>query len=147
MDLLTVPEAAALLRVATITVRRRIADGSIKAVRVGKGLRIPREALERFIEPVGPDDPLRVAEPPAPAYGTSTQEAVYLSDILTARQAMKLTPEEKQRATQAIEEARQALEEEHKQRGGKPWPSSWRVINRERDKRTRHLMRLMRPTE
>jgi excisionase family DNA binding protein len=52
MDLLTVSETAQMLKVATITVRRYIADGRLKAVRVGKGIRVPMEAVERFIQPV-----------------------------------------------------------------------------------------------
>src|SRR5713226_7203656 len=54
MELLTVPEAAALLRVSPITIRRYIADGQLPAVRVGKGVRIEREALDQFLSPIAP---------------------------------------------------------------------------------------------
>ena len=54
MDLLTVREVAALLRVSQLTVRRYIAAGQIDAVRVGKGVRIQREALDQFLSPVAP---------------------------------------------------------------------------------------------
>lgn len=50
--LLTIPEAAAELRVHRMTVYRRIASGQIKTKDVGEGgktlLRIPREALEAY---------------------------------------------------------------------------------------------------
>jgi len=52
MELLTVAETAKLLRVSLITVRRRIAEGQLRAVRVGKGIRVPMEALKEFLAPV-----------------------------------------------------------------------------------------------
>jgi excisionase family DNA binding protein len=52
MELLTVREAAQLLKVNPITVRRFIAGGQLAAVRVGKGVRVHREALERLAVPV-----------------------------------------------------------------------------------------------
>ena len=44
-DLLTVNEVAALLRVHRETVLRHIRKGLIRAVKIGRTLRIPREAL------------------------------------------------------------------------------------------------------
>lgn len=51
--LLTIPEAARLLRVSTHTVRRRIADGQLEARRVGAlgPLRIPARALGGLLRP------------------------------------------------------------------------------------------------
>ncbi len=60
MELLTVRETADLLRVAPITVRRWIASGRLAAVKVGRGVRIRREAVEGLLTPVGArvlDDP------------------------------------------------------------------------------------------
>jgi len=54
MDLLTVRETADLLRVAPGTVRRWIASGRLAAVRVGRGLRVRRDAAERLLAPAGP---------------------------------------------------------------------------------------------
>lgn len=54
MELLTVHEAALLLKVNPITVRRYIADGRLSAVRAGKGVRVLRESLDQFIEPIEP---------------------------------------------------------------------------------------------
>jgi excisionase family DNA binding protein len=66
MELLTVQETAALLKVSDGTVRRHVATGRLPAVRVGRLIRIRREAVERFFQPVAPaswesttaDDPL-----------------------------------------------------------------------------------------
>ena len=54
MELMTVKEAAELLRVTPITVRRYIADGRLPAVRVGKGVRVQKEAIEQFPKPLQP---------------------------------------------------------------------------------------------
>ncbi len=54
MDLLTVQETAALLKVSDGTVRRHAAAARLPGVRVGRLIRIRREAVERFLEPVTP---------------------------------------------------------------------------------------------
>ena len=48
--LLTVPEAAARLRVHAITVRRYIKAGRLAAVRVGRNVRVRESALEALLE-------------------------------------------------------------------------------------------------
>lgn len=53
-ELLTVHEAAALLRVNQMTVRRYIAAGKLRAVRIGRGIRISRSALDDLATPVEP---------------------------------------------------------------------------------------------
>jgi excisionase family DNA binding protein len=68
MELLTVPETAQLLRVSPMTVRRFIADGRLPAVRVGKGLRVRREAIKRLAKPVAPTVPER----PRQSFGRPT---------------------------------------------------------------------------
>jgi len=52
MEFLTVKETAQLLRVSPITVRRYIASGQLAAERVGRGIRVRREAIEEFVAPV-----------------------------------------------------------------------------------------------
>jgi excisionase family DNA binding protein len=54
MELLTVQETAKMLKVSQMTVRRYIASGKLKAVRVGRNIRIRRDDAERIIEPVEP---------------------------------------------------------------------------------------------
>jgi excisionase family DNA binding protein len=60
-DYLTAAEAAARLGISLRTTRRRIADGSLPSVRIGRAVRIPAAALE-----------LPVARPT----GTAVREAV-----------------------------------------------------------------------
>lgn len=52
MDLLTVREAAAMLRVSQVTLRRYVASGKLPAVRVGRNVRIERAAAEGIAAPV-----------------------------------------------------------------------------------------------
>jgi excisionase family DNA binding protein len=54
MDFLTVNETAQLLRVSPITVRRYIASGRLAAERVGRGIRVRREAIDDFVSPIAP---------------------------------------------------------------------------------------------
>ena len=54
MELLTVQETAKMLKVAPITVRRYIQSGRLPAVKVGRGVRLRREAIEAFLKPIGP---------------------------------------------------------------------------------------------
>ena len=54
MELLTVAEAALILKVSPITVRRYIDDGRLPAFRVGRGVRVEREAVERLPAAVVP---------------------------------------------------------------------------------------------
>jgi excisionase family DNA binding protein len=54
---LTIPEVAVELRVASTTVRRWVANGQLKATRLGRSsgahYRISPEALREFLQPVG----------------------------------------------------------------------------------------------
>jgi excisionase family DNA binding protein len=52
MELMTVQEAADALHVSAVTVRRYIARGRLRAVRVGRGLRIEKDAVDQLPEPV-----------------------------------------------------------------------------------------------
>ncbi len=70
VELMTIREAAVALRVSPITVRRYVACGCLSAVRVGRGVRLRRESMERFLEPVQPvRQTERVAEPQAERRG------------------------------------------------------------------------------
>ena len=49
LEFLTPKEVAGILRVSPRTVQRWVKEGRLRAVRVGKLWRIPREALEEFL--------------------------------------------------------------------------------------------------
>src|SRR5687768_6691258 len=56
MELVTISEAAQALRVAPVTIRRYITKGRLHAVRVGRGIRIDRDEVERLPEPTNVSD-------------------------------------------------------------------------------------------
>lgn len=49
LDLITVAEAAAILRVSHPTVRKLVDDGKLKGFKAGKSYRIHRQSLEQLI--------------------------------------------------------------------------------------------------
>jgi len=68
-ELLTVNEAAKMLNLHEITIRRHIKQGRLRAIKVGRQVRIRREDLEEFMKPVYPvQSTLRIQpalEPPS----------------------------------------------------------------------------------
>lgn len=54
MELLTVDEAAKLLHISSISVRRYVAAGKLPAVRVGRSVRIDKAAVAQFATPIAP---------------------------------------------------------------------------------------------
>lgn len=78
IELLTVREAAELLRVSPITVRRHIAAGHIKAVRVGRAVRVPKATLDQLLRTAPVNRPMRDSIP----QGRPTNEDDPLWDII-----------------------------------------------------------------
>ena len=52
MELMTIKETAAFLKVSPITVRRYIVARRLPAVRVGKGVRVKKEDVEKLPTPI-----------------------------------------------------------------------------------------------
>jgi excisionase family DNA binding protein len=122
-EFLTVTEAATLLRVAPSTIRRWIREGDVPAHRIGRR----RVALRRA-------DLARLITPARPSADTTDSQAV--DEPVVGR---RLTPEEKQRALDAMDRARELAKRTFEERGGKLFPPSWITINEQRDERTRQL--------
>ena len=59
MEFLTIRETARLLKVSPITIRRYIDAGRLRAVKVGRSVRVRREAIEAFLRPVAPRSELQ----------------------------------------------------------------------------------------
>ena len=122
-EFVTVAEAATLLRVAPSTVRRWIRDGDVPAHRIGRRrIALRRADLARLITPARP--------------GMETSDKVVGNQEWEPR---RLTPEEQQRALEALDRARRHAAETTARRGGKLFPASWITINEQRDERTRQL--------
>jgi excisionase family DNA binding protein len=122
-EYVTVAEAAALLRVATSTIRRWIREGDVPAHRIGRR----RVALRRA-------DLAGLITPARPAAETKGNAAVEESVV-----GRRLTPEEQQRAFEAMDRAQELAKRTFEERGGKLFPPAWITINEQRDERTRQL--------
>jgi excisionase family DNA binding protein len=128
MDLLTIPETARLLRVTPITVRRYIAAGRLPAVRVGKGIRVRREAVDDLITPVVPTRDPR---------GSDDQEQGGRLRQSERTAIPRLTDAETQQVLAAIETARRLRAELTAQHAGELVPSSVDLLHAAREQRTR----------
>jgi excisionase family DNA binding protein len=122
-EYLTVAEAATLLRVAPSTIRRWIREGDVPAHRIGRR----RVALRRA-------DLTRLITPARTGMETSGEVA---GD--QKREPRRLTPEEKERALEAMDRLKELRKRIFEERGGKLFPPSWETINEMRDERTRQL--------
>ena len=122
-DLLTVAEAAALLRVDPSTIRRWIRAGNVAAYRVGpRRLALKRADLADLLSPMRDQNG-------ATSFPTKTE----VVDIRPP------TPEEWERGMAAMEDARRLSERILARRGGKPLPPAWETLAELRDERTRQL--------
>jgi len=52
VEYLTVADVARRLRLHEMTIRRHISEGRLRAIRVGRSIRVKEEDLERFLEPM-----------------------------------------------------------------------------------------------
>jgi excisionase family DNA binding protein len=75
MELLTVRQVAEILQINPMTVRRYIEAGKLAAVRVGRRVRVRREALEDLMEPVFAKR--KKSEPTIPGRPTSTDDPLW----------------------------------------------------------------------
>jgi excisionase family DNA binding protein len=94
-ELMTVGEVARLCQIHEVTVRRHIRNGRLRAVRIGRSLRVRRDDFERYVEdeptdprrdwkPLAPDDPIfrliGIASVPEAADVSSNKHAA-LADV------------------------------------------------------------------
>jgi excisionase family DNA binding protein len=133
VELLTIPETARLLKVTPITVRRHIAAGRLPAVRVGKGIRVRKEAVEQFLTPVATRQSDEDSAQPGQGEGGGMQK--------NQEQAVapRLTAEERRRGLAALENLKRLQQEMLAERGGMPYSPAWKLINEARDERGRAL--------
>lgn len=128
-DLLTVREAAGLLKVSAVTIRRWLKQGRLPAQRVGpKAIRISRRDLAALMAPAHQAEPASAVD--APRW---TQIHTSLDTILP------LTEEEKRRALEALEESRKLGERILARRAGKPLEETWPIIREAREERSNHF--------
>ena len=121
-DLLTIAEAAALLKVHTSTTRRWIAQGNLLAYRVGQR----RVALER--DDVG----MLISR-------ARSGPAISSAAVELRRQLPPMIPERRRQGLEAVERIRKRHAELRAERGGVPFSSSGDLLNEWRDERTEYL--------
>jgi excisionase family DNA binding protein len=125
LDLITLKEAAQLLRVSEVTVRRWLKQGRLRAYHVGpRAVRLRRADIERALHSIGPADESTSSR----RYG-----AIYVTE------PRPLTDEERRRAREVLQAMRDSIEEQRRARGDVPFDESWPLINASRDERSRQL--------
>jgi excisionase family DNA binding protein len=118
-DLVSVREAAKLLRISESTAWRWINQHRLPAYRVGqKRVYVKRADLATVVEPARSEDG-PIVDPRA--------------------SAKRMTPEESKRTLAALAKLKEIQEEMLTERGGKPWIPAWKIINQQRELRSRQL--------
>lgn len=121
-ELLTIAEAAKLLKVSTITLHRWLKQGRLPAYHVGpRAVRIRRQDLQSVMRP------------------THRKEESPMTAALPVRTDLQLTPpteEEVRRTLAALDAARALGERIGARRGDQPFEESWRIIQEAREERS-----------
>ncbi|HZR99840.1 MAG TPA: helix-turn-helix domain-containing protein [Chloroflexota bacterium] len=123
-DLLTVAEAATVLKVSPITIHRWLKQGRLTAYRVGpRAVRISRSELTRLLTP------------------HHAAEASPMPEIGRAADVPVSPPSQTQidRRLAAIAQAKELRAQMRARRGGAPLASSWQLIRQARDRRASRL--------
>jgi excisionase family DNA binding protein len=157
-DYLSVAEAATLLRVAPSTIRRWIRSGDVAAHRLGpRRVALRRSDVAALIVPLHPtangaetsaDDASGESLELTPEEILRQQEAMERYRRLRDKHPMEIdrsqirkrTPEETNRALEALAQIERLSEEILLRRGGKPFSSSVQIIHEMRDERDRQLL-------
>ena len=120
-DLLTVAEAARILKVSAVTVHRWLKQGRLPSYHLGpRYIRIRRSDLGAVLKPA------RRSQAPGPAEDRRAGAKLVVRP---------LTDVEAQRGLEALESSQSLLEQMKAQTQGKPFSSSWRLIRRGRVER------------
>ncbi len=126
LDLLTTAEAARLLKVSPVTLRRWIKQGRLPAYHVGpRKVRLRREDLARVLTP------------------TNQQEVSYIQKRAPTTSSLfikTLSDDEVAKGFAAMQEADAVIEAILARRKGMPLDSSAPLIRRERGKRSKQLL-------
>ncbi len=133
----TISEAARVLEVSRSTVWRWVRSGYLAARRIGpRTIRINREEVDRFMRPAQDDG--RESRRTPEAVVRSSPDVVNESPRL--RKDLKVEPppdEVVKKRLAALEKLKELNDIWLARRGGKPFPPSWPLIRRERQRLSR----------
>ena len=119
LDLLTLGEAAKLLKVSVVTLRRWIKQGRLPAYHVGpRKVRIKRSDLTKAFTPTHPE------------------EVSAMPERIPVR---PLTDAEVRQGLEALKESEAFLQRLRERRKGQPLAPSWPLIRQEREARSKRL--------
>lgn len=125
-ELLTIAEAARLLKVSRVTLHRWLKHGRLTAYHVGpRAVRIRRSDLGAIMTPIDHD--------------RANREDGADTGLVWESHARPLTEEERQRGLAALESSRKLIEEMRAARGGVPLDESWPMIREAREERSRQI--------
>ncbi len=88
-ELLSIQEVAQITGLHEITIRRYVRSGELEAVRIGRRIRVRREAVDKLMKPMRPDpepEPALQSEP-------SLKEGAAAYEVMSQRQAVETIPE------------------------------------------------------
>jgi excisionase family DNA binding protein len=90
-DLLTVEEIARMCQVHEMTIRRHISEGRLKAVRVGKGVRVRKEDFDHYLQPLEVPPPGKKPSRPRLRPLTKDDPIFRLQGIVSVKEASDLS--------------------------------------------------------
>ena len=88
-ELLSIQEVAQVTGLHEITIRRYVRSGELEAVRIGRRIRVRREAVDRLMKPMHPDPELEPALESEPYL----KESAAAYEVTSQRQAVETIPE------------------------------------------------------
>lgn len=140
-DLLTVAEAAALLKVSRVTISRWLKQGRLPAYRVGpRAVRIRRADLAGLVRPVsGPEGSRPEGDQPVPEAVPAWDWASIPVDHELIASLRPMTEERRQALREAIERLDELNARMLKRRGGRPFPDSAVEIREAREERLKQM--------
>jgi excisionase family DNA binding protein len=126
LDLITVAEAALLLRVSQVTIHRWLKQGRLRAYHVGpRAVRLRQADLDSALRPVEPA--------PMPVSSQS-------HGAIAVIEPRPLTDEERRQAREVLQAMRALIEDQREMRKNVPIDESWPLINASRDERSKQLL-------
>jgi excisionase family DNA binding protein len=122
-DLLTIEEAARLLKVSAVTIHRWLKQGRLPAYRLGpRYVRIRRADLATVLTP------------------TRREEAEAMGETMPIQAKLRVMPlssEEVRRMGDFLDQSQALIDRIRARREGRPLPSSWPLIRKAREERSK----------